>query len=238
MKLSNAQIKDLHYHINGKQIPYIEVRDEILDHYQTALEMEKSGDMDCLLEELDTIFTYEYCQKISKNYLESLKTQYPKLYKQQLIELFSTRQIWIPLTALAFTLSLPLWIQNGHMLMHFLNMIVLGNLALENWKVTRKYTKGKQKHQYRSFDDKPTFALHQAGVLKGYAVLPGIFAVLVMIPVILIGLSEFAVDDEPRFFFQLPYLYFTLAGIWCLWMGVITREKTKSALIKSKAISK
>lgn len=177
MKLSNYQIKELHYHINGKQIPYIEVRDEILDHYQTAMEMDKSGNMSLLLEELDRIFTYEYCQEISKNYLESLKLQYPKLYKQQLIELFSTRQIWIPLITLVLTLSLPLWIQNGHMLMHFLNLIVLGNLALENWKVSRKYSKGKQKHQYRSFDDKPTHAIYTAGVLKGYAVLPGIFAV-------------------------------------------------------------
>ena len=88
MKLNKDQIEQLHYHINGKLTPYIEVRDEVLDHYQTALELEEEKTMEEVLKELDQTFTIDYCKKIAKNYIHELKSEYPFLLKNKIIFIF------------------------------------------------------------------------------------------------------------------------------------------------------
>lgn len=114
MKLTDDQIKQLHYHVNDKRIPYIEVRDEVLDHYQTALEHEDEKTMEDALEVLDQTFTIGYCKEIAKNYLQELKSEYPILLKRKVIQMFSLKRIPISFfnfncRTFNFTIIPPAW---------------------------------------------------------------------------------------------------------------------------------
>lgn len=91
MKLSEKDIETLHYHINGKHIPYIEVRDEVLDHYLSALEQEEERSMAEVLAELDQTFTIGYCRQTAREYLQNLKAEYPMQFKKELLALFSLK---------------------------------------------------------------------------------------------------------------------------------------------------
>ncbi|MGY6559426.1 MAG: hypothetical protein ACXIT9_09095 [Nitritalea sp.] len=69
MKLTEKNIETLHYHINAKQIPYIEVRDEVLDHYLSALEQEEERSMEEVLAELDQTFNWSTIRQMEKHQL-------------------------------------------------------------------------------------------------------------------------------------------------------------------------
>ena len=183
MNLTNDQIKQLHYHINAKQIPYTEVRDEVLDHYQTALEAEKEKSMDEVLKSLDQTFTVGYCRHASDNYLNNLKSEYPKQFKNEFFALFQKEKVWIPIVLLAIVISLPSWVRNANMLFHLVNLSLLTGLMLENWIISRSYPNKKIKHHYRSIDDKPTFAQLRAVAPKGFGILHVAVMLLIFLPI-------------------------------------------------------
>jgi hypothetical protein len=125
MKLTDDQIKQLHYHINDKRIPYIEVRDEVLDHYQTALEHEDEKTMEDALEVLDQTFTIGYCKEIAKNYIQELRSEYPTLLKKKVIQMFSLKRIPISFLILIAGLSIPTFYSEPWRLSSMMNSIFL-----------------------------------------------------------------------------------------------------------------
>jgi hypothetical protein len=181
MKLTDDQIKQLHYHINDKRIPYIEVRDEVLDHYQTALEHEEEKTMEDALEVLDQTFTVEYCKEIAKNYIQELRSEYPILLKKKVIQMFGWKRIPITFLILITGLSIPQLLPHPGKLFHLLNAFSLSLNAIESLMITFSYPKRPNKHQYRkNIDDKPTFARHQSRSIKGWGIFPGLTFILLV----------------------------------------------------------
>lgn len=232
MKLNEDQIKQLHYHINAKQIPYTEVRDEVLDHYQTALENESERPMQEVLTELDKTFTLQYCREVAESYLDSLKAEYPKMFKVKLFELFRLEKIWIPIILFAFVISLPHWVKNGRMLMHLVNLIMLTGLVLEGLVIDWSYPKRKIKHHYRLIDDKTILAQKKAAVPKGFAVLHILILIIVLLPVFFISILELGEAENPTFFFEPPYLYGTIIGLWLFFLMTLARFNAQRAMVK------
>jgi hypothetical protein len=234
MKLTEDQIKQLHYHINAKQIPYTEVRDEVLDHYQTALEAEKEKTMEEVFKSLDQTFTLGYCNQASENYLNSLKSEYPKQFKKNFFNLFQKEKVWVPILLLAFVLSLPSWIQNANMLFHLVNLSLLTGLMLENWIISRSYPNKKIKHHYRSIDDKPTFAQLRAAAPKGFGILHVAVMLLIFLPIGALYIIEAVEDSTSYFFFQPPFLYATTVCLWLFFLMTIARYQARKAMVKPK----
>ena len=231
MKLSEEDIKQLHYHINAKRIPYTEVRDEVLDHYQTALENESERPGEEVLAELDTIFTPQYCKDVAESYLDSLKAEYPRMFKGKLFDLFRTEKIWIPILILAFAISLPNWVKNAGMLMHLLNLILLTGLALEDYMISRSYPR-RSKHHYRTMDDKTILALKKAAVPRGFAILPVLILLIVLGPLLVVNLLDLVAVKSPVFFFEPPYVYGTVMGIWLFFLMTVARFNARKAMVK------
>ncbi|WP_304517829.1 hypothetical protein [Cecembia rubra] len=206
MKLTEKDIETLHYHINAKQIPYIEVRDEVLDHYQTALELEQERSMEEVLAELDQTFTISYCKEIADSYINQLRSEYPNLLKRKLIEMFGWKRLPITLFIIGIGLSLPYFFTNAGALVHILNAFVLGLNAIETYMLQYSYPKRKTKHHYRLVDDKPILARIQSRSLKGLGFLPVTIYLLLSIPLLFIYLGN---AEEPRdsFLFNPPYIY-------------------------------
>lgn len=223
MKLSEKDIEILHYHINGKHIQYIEVRDEILDHYQTALEQEEERSFEDVLAELDKTFTIGYSRQTARNYLQNLKAEYPIRFKEDLFALFTTKKIWLTLVLLGFVISIPYWIPRSGTLVHLLNLIMLFSISFENLIITKNYPNNKRKHHYRDIDDKPVFAITKSDSPKGVAILHVVCFVVIMIPLFLF--SE-------NILYKPPYLYATIVGIWLFLMMTIIRFRTKTKLSK------
>ena len=200
MKLTDDQIKQLHYHINDKRIPYIEVRDEVLDHYQTALEHEEEKTMEDALEVLDQTFTVEYCKEIAKNYIQELRSEYPILLKKKVIQMFGWKRIPITFLILIAGLSIPTFYSEPWRLSSMMNSIFLFLLLIESLMITFYYPKRPIKHQYRKhIDDKPTFARHQSRSLKGWGIFPGLTFILLVF-----SLNIF---DGPVILLTPPYIY-------------------------------
>jgi hypothetical protein len=200
MKLTDDQIKQLHYHINDKRIPYIEVRDEVLDHYQTALEHEDEKTMEDALEVLDQTFTIGYCKEIAKNYIQELRSEYPTLLKKKVIQMFSLKRIPISFLILIAGLSIPTFYSEPWRLSSMMNSIFLFFLLIESLMITFSYPKRPIKHQYRkNIDDKPTFARHQSRSIKGWGIFPGLTFILLVFPLnIFVG---------PVILLTPPYIY-------------------------------
>jgi hypothetical protein len=232
MNLNEDQIKQLHFHINAKQIPYTEVRDEVLDHYQTALENEKGRPMKEVLAELDETFTLQYCREVAESYLDSLKAEYPKMFKEKLFELFRLEKIWIPIILFAFVISLPNWVKNGGVLMHLVNLIMLSGLVLEGLVIDRSYPKGKIKHHYRAIDDKTILAQKKAAVPKGFAALHVLILIIVFVPVLVVHLLELGEAVRPTFFFEPPYVYGTIIGLWLFFLMTLARFNAQKAMVR------
>ncbi|TVP47782.1 MAG: hypothetical protein EA341_12025 [Mongoliibacter sp.] len=234
MKLTEKDIEKLHYHINAKHIEYIEIRDEILDHYQTALESQEEKSMEEVLKDLDQTFTIGFCRQAGRDYLSSLKKEYTIRYKQELFSLFTTKNLWITLLILAIAISIPSWIKNGGTLMHLLNIIVLSAMSIENWIISRSYPNKKHKHHYRSIDDKPIFAHTKADTPNGYALLHAITLILIMVPLLFI--HGFYTDEMMKhpIVFEPPYLYATVIGVWFLLLLTIVRFRVKTTLSKPR----
>jgi hypothetical protein len=217
MKLSENQIKQLHYHINGKQIPYIEVRDEVLDHYQTALEHEDEKTMEDALEVLDQTFTVEYCKEIAKNYLHELKSEYPILLKKKVIQMFGWKRIPITFLILIAGLSIPTFYSEPWRLFSMMNSIFLFFILIESLMITFSYPKRPIKHQYRKhIDDKPSFARHQSRSLKGWGIFPGLTFILLIFSFFLVEVTG-STNSEIEILFTPPYIY----GI-CLLTALMT----------------
>jgi hypothetical protein len=232
MNLNEDQIKQLHFHINAKQIPYTEVRDEVLDHYQTALENESERTMKEVLAELDKTFTLQYCREVAESYLDSLKAEYPKMFKVKLFDLFRLEKIWIPIILFAFVISLPNWVKNAGMLMHLVNLIMLSGLVLESLVIDRSYPKRKIKHHYRLIDDKTILAQKKAAVPKGFAVLHILILIIVFVPVLVVHLLELGEAVRPTFFFEPPYVYGTVIGLWLFFLMTLARFNAQRAMVK------
>lgn len=236
MRLSEKDIEKLHYHINAKHSEYIEIRDEVLDHYQTALESEEEKSMEDVLKSLDQTFTIGYCRQVGRDYLSSLKKEYTIRFKQELISLFSTKNIWITILILGIVISIPSWIKNSGTLVHLLNLIVLSSMSIENWMIQISYPNRKNKHHYRNIDDKPIFAHTKADTPKGYALIHVIILVLVMIPLLFTyGMNVDEIKNHP-IVFEPPYLYATIIGVWFLLLLTIVRFRVKTTLSKPRFI--
>lgn len=234
MKLTAKDIETLHYHINAKHIEYVEIRDEVLDHYQTALESEEAKSMEDVLRSLDQTFTIGYCRKAGRDYLSNLKKEYTLRFKQELIALFTTRKIWITLLILGIVISFPSWIPKSGALVHLLNLIVISTMSIENWMIGRNYPNKKHKHHYRSKDDKPIFAHTKADTPKGYAILHVIILALVMFPLLFTsGIYTDEAMSQPVIF-EPPYLYATIIGVWLLLLLTIVRYRVKTTLSKPR----
>jgi hypothetical protein len=234
MKLAEDQIEKLHYHINSKLIPYTEVRDEILDHYQTALEAEEEKSIKEVLKSLDQTFTVSYCREASENYLSSLKSEYPIQFKSKFFSLFQKEKVWIPILLLAFVLSLPSWIRYANMLFHLVNLSLLTGLMFENWIISRSYTNKKIKHHYRLVDDKPTFAMLRAAAPKGFAVLHVLVMLLIFLPIGALYIFEVVEESTSNFFFQPPYLYATTVCLWLFFLMTIARFHARKTMAKPR----
>jgi hypothetical protein len=207
MKLTDDQIKQLHYHINDKRIPYIEVRDEVLDHYQTALEHEEEKTMEDALEVLDQTFTVEYCKEIAKNYIQELRSEYPILLKKKVIQMFGWKRIPITFLILIAGLSIPQLFPQPGKLVHLLNAFSLSLNAIESLMITFYYPKRPIKHQYRKhIDDKPTFARHQSRSLKGWGIFPGLILILLIFSFLLVEVTG-STNSEIEILFTPPYIY-------------------------------
>ncbi|MCH7408256.1 hypothetical protein MM239_02525 [Belliella sp. DSM 111904] len=234
MKLNKDQIEQLHYHINAKHIEYVEIRDEVLDHYQTALELEDAKSMEDVLRSLDQTFTIGYCRKAGRDYLSNLKKEYTIRFRQELIALFTTRKIWITLLILGIVISFPSWIPKSGALVHLLNLIVISTMSIENWMIGRNYANKKHKHHYRSKDDKPIFAHTKADTPKGYAILHVIIMALVMIPLFFTYGIYTDETMSQSIIFEPPYLYATIIGVWLLLLLTIVRYSVKTRLSKPR----
>lgn len=206
MKLTAKDIETLHYHINAKHIPYIEVRDEVLDHYQTALEKEEKRSFEEVLAELDRTFTNSYCKEIADSYINQLRDEYPDLLKKKLIEMFVWRRLPITLFIVGIGLSLPYFFSNAGALVHILNAFVLGLMAIETYMLQYSYPKRKTKHHYRLVDDKPTLARLQSRSLKGLGFLPVTIYLLLFFPLLFIYLGDIE-GTRNSFLFNPPYIY-------------------------------
>jgi hypothetical protein len=207
MKLTDDQIKQLHYHINDKRIPYIEVRDEVLDHYQTALEHEEAKTMEDALEVLDQTFTIGYCKEIAKNYIQELRSEYPTLLKKKVIQMFSLKRIPFTFLILIAGLSIPQLFPQPGKLVHLLNAFILSLNSIESLMIMFFYPKRPIKHQYREYiDDKPTFARHQSRSLKGWGIFPPLTHILLFFPLFILYLGNFT-GSEIGFLFTPPYIY-------------------------------
>lgn len=223
MRLSEKDIENLHYHINGKHIQYIEVRDEILDHYLTALEMEEKRSFEEVLAELDQTFSIGYCRQTARNYLQNLKAEYAVRFKKELFAFFTTKKIWLSLVVLGLVISIPNWFPQSGKLIHILNSILLISISFENWIITKTYPNKDRKHHYRRIDKKPILAITKADSPKGFAILQMICFVTIMIPLFLF--SE-------EILYKPPYFYATTIGIWLFLLMTIVRYRTKTNLSK------
>jgi hypothetical protein len=232
MKLTEKDIETLHYHINAKLIPYTEVRDEVLDHYQTALEQEEERSMKEVLAELDQTFTFGYCRNMAGRYLQNLRHEYPLRFKKELFTLFTTKRIWIPISVLGFVLTFPNWIPNIAVLVHLLNGMMLSILGIENWMISRQYPNKKQKHHYRSIDDKPIFAHSKADSPRGFAILHTLCTVIVIVPLLFVFIMEMDHETGTTVLFKPPFLYATLVGLWFFITLTIVRYRAKTNLTK------
>lgn len=234
MKLTAKDIETLHYHINGKHIPYIEVRDEVLDHYQTALEQEEKRSFEEVLAELDRTFTIGYCRQTARNYLQNLKLEYPARFKEELFALFSIKNIWIPLVFLGLIITLTSYLPKTGALLHLLNLIMLSAFTIENWAISRSYPNNEKKHHYRMIDDKPIFAHSKADSPKGFAIVHVVCYTIVLVPLLFIYLMEGGHGNDTNFIFQSPYQYVTVAGTWLFVLMMLVRFRTKINLSKPK----
>lgn len=207
MKLTDDQIKQLHYHVNDKRIPYIEVRDEVLDHYQTALEHEDEKTMEDALEVLDQTFTVEYCKEIAKNYIQELRSEYPTLLKRKVIQMFSLKRIPFSFLILTAGLSISQLFPQPGILVHLLNAFILSLITIESFMIQFYYPKRPIKHQYREYiDDKPTFARYLSRSIKGWGIFPPLTHILLFFPLFILYLGNFT-GSEIGFLFTPPYIY-------------------------------
>lgn len=235
MKLTEKDIETLHYHINAKQIPYIEVRDEVLDHYQTALEKEEERSLEEVLAELDQTFTNSYCKEISDSYINQLRDEYPDLLKKKLQEMFGWKRLSITLFIVGIGLSLPYFFSNAKSLVHILNAFVLGLMAIETYMLQYSYPKRKTKHHYRLVDDKPTLARIQSRSLKGLGFLPVTIYILLFFPLLFIYLGDIEGTGN-SFLFNPPYIYSIclLTGLLVLFQLAnfeVSRDRFKPRLL-------
>jgi hypothetical protein len=233
MKLTAKDIETLHYHINAKQIPYIEVRDEVLDHYQTALELEQERPMKEVLAELDQTFTVGYCKQLADNHLNELHSAYPEAFKKKLRDILIGRNWWIAILLLVFSFSLPFWVGNARNLQFFITMFLLVSIGLGSWSIEKAYSKRKIKHQYRLIDDKPILAMIHVGKPRGIALIVALMLLLVALPILILSTLEFFTEHSIVFLFQAPYVYFTIGLIWLFFIAIIAR--TQAIISMSKA---
>ncbi|AFL82755.1 hypothetical protein Belba_0084 [Belliella baltica DSM 15883] len=207
MKLRENDITKLHHHINAKLIPYIEVRDEVLDHYQTALEHEDEKTMEEVLKDLDQTFTIGYCKEIAKNYIHELRSEYPSLLKNKIFQMFSLKRIPFTFLILIAGISIPQLFPQPGKLVHLLNAFFLSLMSFESFMIQFSYPKRPIKHQYRKhIDDKPTFARIQSRSLKGWGIFPALTYILLLFPLLVFYLGDFT-GSEIGFLFTPPYIY-------------------------------
>lgn len=206
MNLGEKDIEKLHYHINSKHIQYIEVRDEILDHYQTALQKEDKRSMEEVLASLDQTFTNSYCKEISESYINQLRDEYPKLFKKKLAEMFGWGRLPVTVFIVFIGLSLPYFFSNARGLVHILNSFVLAMFAIETLMHQISYSKRKIKHHYRPVDDKQTLARIQSRSLKGLGFLPAAIYLLLLFPLLFIYLGDIEGTGN-SFLLNPPYIY-------------------------------
>lgn len=233
MKLTEKDIETLHYHINAKLIPYTEVRDEVLDHYQTALEQEEERSMKEVLAELDQTFTVGYCKQLADNYLNELHSAYPEVFKNKLTNLLIGRNWWIAILLLVFSFSLPFWVENARNLQSFITIFILISTGLGSWTIERAYPKRKVKHHYRLIDYKPILAMIHVGRPRGIALIVALALLLVALPILILSTLEFLTEHSIVFLFQAPYVYFTVGLIWLFLTAIIAR--TQAIISMSKA---
>ena len=127
MKLTAKYIETLHYHINAKQIPYIEVRDEVLDHYQTALELEQKRSMEEVLNELDQTFCWSTIRQMEKQQVTLATRDLDKLLLTK-ISLQNFNKLTIGILALLLALNYSLYCFMGFH--SFANLTLLMVFAL------------------------------------------------------------------------------------------------------------
>lgn len=207
MELSKDQIEQLHYHINAKMIPFIEVRDEVLDHYQTTLEHADEKTMEEVLKDLDQTFTIGYCKEIAKNYIQELRSEYPSLLKNKIFQMFSLKRIPFTILILIIGASIPKVFPEPKILVHLLNVFILSLMSIEMFMIQHFYPKRTIKHYYRKHvDEKPTLARMQSRSLKGWGIFPFISYFSLLIPLLIIYLGDLT-NSEIGFLFTPPYIY-------------------------------
>ncbi|MCH6199360.1 hypothetical protein MMU07_07215 [Aquiflexum sp. LQ15W] len=206
MKLNEQQIKELHYRINAKQIPFTEVRDEVLDHYQTALEMEQERPMEEVLAELDKTFTISYCKEVADNYIKGLRSEYPSLIRRKFLEMFEWRRLPLTLIIFSLGLSIPYLFPDPKKLVHLVNAFILIMMSIESLMIEYAYPKKSIKHHYRIVDDKPRLARLQSRPLRGWGIFPAVTAIFLMVPLFVIYLGNLE-EGFAAYLFTPPYIY-------------------------------
>jgi len=231
MKLSLDQIEQLHYHINDKQIPYIEVRDEVLDHYQTALELEQERPMEEVLAGLDKTFTITYCKEVADNYIKELRSEYPSLIRRKFLEMFEWRRLPLTLIIFSLGLSIPYLFPDPKILVHLTNAFILIMMSIESLMIEYAYPKKSIKHHYREVDNKPRLARLQSRSLRGWGIFPAVTAIFLMIPLFVIYLGNLE-EGFAAYLFNPPYIYIIcfLTGMMVLFQVAnfeVSRERMK-----------
>lgn len=230
MKLTDAQIRHLHYHINDKQIPYTEVRDEVLDHYQTALESSENVNLEEVYSSLDQIFTKAYCKEISESYLKNLQQDFPKYFKSNLLSMFEFRNIWIPSLLLVLTLLMMRWIDSPWLVLSFCNVFLHVGLMRENFYFSRISRIRNQHYQYRMIDEIPILAKQKACVSKGITTFYFVIIFLLFIPLIVLCLFHFFELEYSLIIFQAPFIYLSLLLLWMFFLLTIVRYRSFKSL--------
>ncbi|MCH6199357.1 hypothetical protein MMU07_07200 [Aquiflexum sp. LQ15W] len=206
MKLSLDQIEQLHSHINAKHIPYTEVRDEVLDHYQTALEIEEEKSIEEVLTELDETFTWNYRKELCENYLKVLKKEYPELLRNKFLEMFSWNRLPSTFMILALSFTIPYLLPNPRVLVHLITAFVIIIQTMESSILKFSYSKSKINYQFKTIDDEPTLARIRSRSLRGWGIFPLITYILLIIPLFVIYPRDLN-DNFVMFLFSPPYLF-------------------------------
>lgn len=130
MKLSEKDIEKLHHHINAKHIEYVEIRDEVLDHYQTALELEQERSMEEVLAELDQTFSWPTIRQMEKNQLKLAAVNLNKLLLTKIsLQIFNKLTMGILALLLALNYSLY-YFMDFHSFTNLTLLMVFALLAL------------------------------------------------------------------------------------------------------------
>lgn len=78
-KLSETEIQTIKYCLDRLQIMYIEIYDELLDHYISELEKRQETEFSAVLDQLNEAFTWSVVKKMEKNLQKNAIQQVAKM---------------------------------------------------------------------------------------------------------------------------------------------------------------